>query len=74
MHLLGMDIGGTKTSVCLADEHGAITRSMRFSSKIASQDEYFETLRRTSESVRHNLESQLKIWPQSVFQHPARWT
>jgi glucokinase len=30
-HYIGIDIGGTKTSVCLGDQHGAILKRARFS-------------------------------------------
>lgn len=45
MNLLGLDIGGTKTAVCLADEKGKISHSQRFPSAADSQDEYFNRLR-----------------------------
>ncbi|MCP4545076.1 MAG: ROK family protein [bacterium] len=45
MKLLGIDIGGTKTAVCVGDEHGQILASKRMPSDPATGlDAYFENL------------------------------
>lgn len=55
MNIIGVDVGGTKTAVCLSDEKGAIRASKRFSSSHAeTQAAYFKHLRETCEAVVQN--------------------
>lgn len=51
MIFLGMDVGGTKTAVCLADEKGRIRHAQRISSAADSQEEYFSRLRTACDEV-----------------------
>lgn len=54
MHLLGIDLGGTKTSVCLGDETGAIRARRRMPTRAGEGPEV--VLRRTASLARALLE------------------
>jgi glucokinase len=55
MNLIGIDVGGTKTSICLGTEKGELIGSERFpSAEATTQEEYFASLKTSVLNVLRN--------------------